>query len=484
MPIRRLTSVVSLALVLFVGSASTARHASAYDLIGPRWPSNTSVVMNLALGTPSSALLDGSTSWDQVATAALTTWNAQLGSGVRFSPQSATTFGQLNGRNEAAFAPTVYGQSFNGAIAITTSRFIGSTFTEADVIFDSARSWNSYRGAQRGNVIDLYRTALHEFGHVIGLDHPDQAGQSVAAIMNSIISNLDALQADDVAGARAIYGAPVVTPTPTPTPTPPPATAGRLINVSTRVQVAAGDRVAIAGFVVTGTASKRFAVRALGPSLADFGVSAPLADPTLRVLDSRGVELASNDNWQAGASATDLRNASLTPSRAAESALVVTLAPGSYSGVVASAVAGATGVASVEVYELDGVGTARAANLSTRGFVGAGQNQMIGGFVISGGTRRVVIRSLGPTLANFGVSGALADPVLSVRNAAGAEIATSNNWASEVNAATLANLGLAPTSAAEAATVLVLDPGAYTVVVSSGQAAQTGIALFEVYEVQ
>ncbi|MBS0661308.1 MAG: matrixin family metalloprotease [Verrucomicrobia bacterium] len=455
----------------------------AYDLIGPRWASGANVVLNLALGTPSAPLLDGSTSWDQVAAAALTTWNAQLGSGVRFTSQTATTFGQWNGRNEAAFSPTVYGQSFNGAIAITTSRYIGTTFTEADVIFDSSRSWNAYRGSQRGNVIDLYRTALHEFGHVLGLDHPDQAGQSVAAIMNSIISNLDALQADDIAGVRAIYGAPTVTPTPTPTPTPPPAAAGRLINVSTRVQVAAGDRVAIAGFVVTGTASKRFAVRALGPSLADFGVSAPLADPTLRVLDSRGVELASNDNWQSGASASALQSAGFAPSRAVEAAVIVTLAPGSYSGIVASAAPGGTGVASVEVYELDGAGSARAANLSTRGFVGAGQNQMIGGFVVSGGTRRVVVRGLGPSLANFGVAGALSDPVISVRNANGTEIATSNNWAAEINAATLANLNLAPTSGAEAATVLVLDPGAYTVVVSSAVAGQTGIALFEVYEV-
>jgi hypothetical protein len=78
--------------------------------------------------------------------------------------------------------------------------------TETDVIFNNARSWNSYRGPQQGSTFDLRRVALHEFGHVLGLHHPDEIGQSVLAIMNSIIAELDTLADDDIAGAQALYG--------------------------------------------------------------------------------------------------------------------------------------------------------------------------------------------------------------------------------------------------------------------------------------
>src|SRR5262249_22637130 len=108
-------------------------------------------------------------------------------------------------------------------LAVTYYRFQGSTMTEADVLVNNAQSFDSYRGPLQSGTYDIRRVALHEFGHVLGLAHPDQAGQQVSAIMNSAISNLDTLTLDDIAGVQSLYGPPTgATPTPTPTPTPAP----------------------------------------------------------------------------------------------------------------------------------------------------------------------------------------------------------------------------------------------------------------------
>lgn len=100
----------------------------------------------------------------------------------------------------------------NYVLAVTVNYSQGpSTFTEADVIFHNSRKWNSYRGPQQGAgssaTYDLHRVALHEFGHVLGLDHPDEYGQfGREALMNSIISDLDHITADDIEGVRSLYG--------------------------------------------------------------------------------------------------------------------------------------------------------------------------------------------------------------------------------------------------------------------------------------
>ena len=101
----------------------------------------------------------------------------------------------------------------------------GNTIYETGVIFNAARTWNSYRGAEReaqtgGTLFDFHRVALHEFGHALGLDHPDESGQRVTALMNSRAGDLDSLQFDDIAGGQAIYGAAGGNPPPTPTPNP------------------------------------------------------------------------------------------------------------------------------------------------------------------------------------------------------------------------------------------------------------------------
>jgi len=181
-----------------------------YVLLGDRWPAG-SIVMNLQLG-PSGPLLDGSVDFNASAEAALATWNTYINT-PRFAAvrNSGTAIGPANGANNVLFSNSVYGMAFGSStLAVTMWWDSGTTRTESDVIFNNAFPWDSYRGPLQpvpgGTLIDFRRVALHEFGHVLGLGHPDQSGQMVAAIMNATISDLDHLTPDDIGGAVALYG--------------------------------------------------------------------------------------------------------------------------------------------------------------------------------------------------------------------------------------------------------------------------------------
>jgi len=187
--------------------------AQAFKTFGEKWRTG-SINMQLQLGTSSTPLVDGSADWNAVANGAFATWNQYL-TGVQFAASvgsSAVSSG--NSVNTVSFGDNVYGQPFgSGVIAITETmyRTSDSTIIENDVVFNTKFSWNSYRGNLRsatggGSLLDLRRVALHEFGHVLGLDHPDDYGQNVVAVMNSHVSNVDALQADDINGVQSIYG--------------------------------------------------------------------------------------------------------------------------------------------------------------------------------------------------------------------------------------------------------------------------------------
>ncbi|MBS0658738.1 MAG: hypothetical protein JSR82_10900 [Verrucomicrobia bacterium] len=253
-----------------------------------------------------------------------------------------------------------------------------------------------------------------------------------------------------------------------------------LINVSTRLQVETGTGVAIAGFVLSGDAPKRCLVRALGPSLTAAGVNGALADPQLELRDSDGQLVAQNDAWADDAAASEVRAAGLAPGDALEGALLRTLAPGAYTAVVRGAAAG-TGVALVEVYDLAPAPTARPVNVSTRGSVGTGERVLIGGFVLQGDRpRRVIVRALGPSLAAFGVNGALNDPVLELRDALGNLAASNDDW-QQSQAVEIRASGFAPTRNAEAALIRTLAPGLYTAIVR-GKSETTGVGLVEVYD--
>ena len=181
----------------------------AYDFITSppiRWPDG-SILMDLQLDSTMGprVLSDGKSSWNAVASEALGLWNAQL-SRVQFATFAGATRGDGNDKNEVFFSSQIYGHRFGGdVLAITTTWRVGSRRVEADTIFNTAIDWDSYRGALDFGVIDLRRVATHEFGHTLGLDHPDRVKQVVVAIMNSVVSDLETLATDDIHGARALY---------------------------------------------------------------------------------------------------------------------------------------------------------------------------------------------------------------------------------------------------------------------------------------
>ncbi len=271
-------------------------------------------------------------------------------------------------------------------------------------------------------------------------------------------------------------------PSPTPSPTAAPSAPG-MRNVSTRLRIETGDNVAIGGFIITGSMSKKVIVRALGPSLAKFGVTDALTDPFLELHRSDGVLVTSNNNWRE-TQETQITATQLQPTDDAESAIVATLAPGAYTAVVGG-FGNTSGVGLVEVYDLDDASSSSVlANLSTRGHVLAANNVIIGGLIIGGPTPvQVVVRAIGPSLAASGISDFLQDPTLELRNADGALLFSNDNWTDDPSqSAELSSLGLAPTNSKESAISVQLSAGLYTAIVQ-GKANTTGVALVEVYQI-
>ena len=268
---------------------------------------------------------------------------------------------------------------------------------------------------------------------------------------------------------------------PVPTPT------GQLLNISTRMEVLNGDQVLIGGFIVTGTDPKRIIVRGIGPSLP---VGGTLSDPTLE-LHQGSTTLATNDNWkindQTGQSQeADIRATTIQPTNNLESAILTTLSPGSYTAILAGR-NGGTGVGLVEVYDLAQGANSRLGNISSRGFVDTGDNVMIGGFIVGGGSgdsARVLVRALGPSVP---VAGALGDPTLELHDGSGTTIATNDNWKTRSDGvsqqAEIEATTIPPTNDLESALVQTLPPGNYTAIVR-GKNNSTGVGLVEVYNLQ
>jgi len=161
------------------------------------------------------------------------------------------------------------------------------------------------------------------------------------------------------------------------------------------------------------------------------------------------------------------------------------LQPGNYTAILSDKNGTPpTGVGLVEVYDINSGAFAELTNVSTRGFVGTGDNVMIGGIITSGGngSTQVVVRGLGPTLSltQFGVSGALADPVVSLFDGNGDLVSTNNNWKDKQQAAIEA-AGLAPPNDLEAVILAPVAAGNYTAILS-GNGGATGIGLVEIYK--
>jgi hypothetical protein len=263
---------------------------------------------------------------------------------------------------------------------------------------------------------------------------------------------------------------------------PPPAVA---LNISTRLPVSTGQGALIGGLIVQGTTPKNVIIRAIGPSLPLAGA---LQDPILELHDAAGAIVANNDNWRStqlggllnSAQNIDIQASGVAPSNDAESAIVATLDPGAYTAVVRGG-NNTTGIAVVEAYDLDADPGSKLANISTRGFVQTGDNVMIGGFILGGGTgaSNVVVRGIGPSLGAFGISNPLADPMLELYNSNGTLIDSNDDW--RTNQAAIIATGLQPSVDAESA-LLLTNPalGAYTVILR-GKNSGTGVGVIEVY---
>ena len=252
-----------------------------------------------------------------------------------------------------------------------------------------------------------------------------------------------------------------------------------LSNISTRALVQTGNNVLIGGFIISGTGPKKLVVRALGPTLSSFGVPGVLQNPALELHNAAGALIAFNDNWGDAPNKQQIIDAHLAPPNAAEPAILATLDPGNYTAIVRGA-NNTTGVALVEGYDIDPGSSSRLENISTRGLVQTGDNVMIAGVIVGGsGSQEVIVRALGPTLRNFGVANALADPTLELRDTNGNLIQSNDNWRSTQQAEIIAT-GLAPPNDAESAIVATLAPSNYTMIVR-GVNSTTGVALVEVY---
>jgi hypothetical protein len=248
------------------------------------------------------------------------------------------------------------------------------------------------------------------------------------------------------------------------------------------MQVQTGDSVGIGGFIITGTIPKQVLIRGIGPSLAGSGVPNVLADPVLELHGPGAFATITNNDWKQ-TQWIDIQATGIPPTDDLESAILATLSPGTYTAILRGN-GSTSGVALVEVYDLNQGSDAKLANLSTRAFVGTSDNIVIAGFMLGGSNTndRIVVRGIGPSLTAAGLPNALADPVLELRDNNGTLLSANNDWQDNpVSAAELIAAGLAPTNNFEAAIATTLPPGGYTALLA-GQNNGTGIGVVEVYD--
>jgi hypothetical protein len=430
---------------------------SAWDPVGVTWPSGE-VRYNINLDGTSIApglggqLIDGSTTWKSVATKAMADWNANLLRTTLVEAPASANPALGNGLNEIFWANDIYGEDF-GETTLGVTLYVFSednslAFAETDIIIPPNKNWNSYRGDVRSTSRDFYRVMLHELGHSIGLSHPDQADQQVTAVMNSAISNTDGLTADDREGAVSLYGTTLITPALSRGPSSLNARVGDIVSFDFEI-----------GGVLQNseTISPTIGFSWYFPDVSRDGRLFTFQDPSLFI--------GAAQTYDAGNYTIRLGNADgFVESRAS-----LTVAP-----VTTSA-------------------ETKMINLSTRGFAGTGSQTLTVGFVIEGtGTKRVLVRAVGPTLgdAPFNLSGTLANPRLKLIRSGSGEVASNDDWgnnttatAAEIAALTQSVGGFAlPDGSLDAAILVNLSPGVYTAQVEVD--AGGGLVIVEAYDVE
>ncbi|RME72354.1 MAG: hypothetical protein D6781_02350, partial [Verrucomicrobia bacterium] len=276
----------------------------------------------------------------------------------------------------------------------------------------------------------------------------------------------------------------------------------KLVNMSINAKVREGDGLMIAGFVVNGTGTKRILLRAVGPQLDEFGVQGFLDDTTVEIFrqtQDGALSVATNDNWSDADNALEILQAGRLlgafdlKAGSKDSAILIDLPAGSYTAHVKGP-NGEVGASLVEVYDADstagGVSTANLFNISLRGEVGPDADTVIAGFVVDGDApKKLLIRAVGPELAEFGVSGVLANPLLKVFKSVGQDnvlIGSNDDWGSDAEAVSEAGAAVSAFALADgsqsSAMVIWLEPGAYSAHATSADTS-SGIAIIEIYEI-
>ena len=255
---------------------------------------------------------------------------------------------------------------------------------------------------------------------------------------------------------------------------------GRLVQLSTRMEIGKGDNALFGGFIMRGAASKRLMIRGIGPST---GLPGALANPVLELRDNNGV-IATNDNWGDAPNAQDMIDAHVAPTSPNESGILITVPSNTtnafYTAIVTGA-GGTSGLGLVEVYDLDFGPGSTLLNISTRGLVGVDPNELIAGFFVGGSdSKQILIRGIGPSLASANITNFLADPILEVHDAQGA-VYINDDWMQSADKTAIQNSGLAPTNAKESAVLRILPPGPYTAILR-GVNSTTGVGSVEVYQ--
>ncbi len=431
---------------------------------------------------PTTPYIDGS-NYQTSFVAATASWNARMGV-VRMVPTIGAegTYAFRNNVTEVVMANTIEGLTFPaGTLAVTLARFRFNTTIEVDIIFNQAATWDSYRGVRRSGIRDFQRVAMHELGHLLGLDHPDEARppQRVDAIMNSVVSDTDVLQADDITGIQLLYGARGVLP------------ANDRFADATAVPMITGS-ISVTGSNIGSTfeTGEPFHADEVGWGSSWWRWTPPISGVyTITSLGSNFdtimgmysgsalnalTRVASNDDVTTGV----IRTSSFTASviGGAPYFIAVDGWAGSYGQITLNMTYG----------RVDTDPPSRFSNVSTNTNLSVNE-QVVPGFVIEGTRNRdVLIRAIGPGLAQFGVRGALEDPTITLNRIVGGVatvVATNDNWSASL-APTFVAAGAFPLSngSNDAALQANLQPGSYTVTVG-GKAGNSGQVIVEVYEI-